>query len=100
MNAPIDGAAGQGMIAVAAAGASFALPIGDVIDIKAETARLEKSAAKTAKDADGLQKRLSNPKFVENAEPEVIDETREKLAALQDDLNRLNAALAQLRAMG
>ncbi len=99
VNAPVDGAAGRGTISVAAQGASFALPIGDVIDVAAETARLQKSVAKSEKDADGLRKRLGNPRFVENAEPEVIEETREKLAALDDDLARLRAALAQLAAM-
>ena len=99
VNAPADGMAGKGMIAVAAQGASFALPIGDVIDVSAETARLQKALAKSEKDAEGLRKRLDNPKFVENAEPEVIEETREKLAALDEDAARLRAALAQLAAM-
>ncbi|MFN4061912.1 MAG: valine--tRNA ligase [Paracoccus hibiscisoli] len=99
VNAPADGTAGKGMISVSVQGASFALPIGDVIDVAAETARLQKAEGKTRKDAEGLQKRLSNPKFVENAEAEVIDETREKLAALEDDIARLQAALAQLAAM-
>ncbi|WBU63293.1 valine--tRNA ligase [Paracoccus aerodenitrificans] len=99
VNAPQNGAAGKGMIAVSAQGASFALPIGDVIDVTAETARLEKNAAKTGKDAEGLRKRLDNPKFVENADFEVIEETRQKLADLDEDLARINAALAQLKAM-
>ena len=99
VNTPRDGTAGKGMIAVAAQGASFALPIGDVIDVAAETARLQKSLARTQKDADGLDKRLSNPRFVENADAEVIEETREKLARLQEDKTRLTAALAQLAAM-
>nr|WP_111299949.1 valine--tRNA ligase [Paracoccus saliphilus] len=99
VNAPADGAAGKGMIAVSVQGASFALPIGDVIDVAAEMARLQKAEGKARKDADGLQKRLSNPKFVENAEPEVIEETRDKLAALEDDIARLHAALTQLAAM-
>ncbi|RMC37455.1 valine--tRNA ligase [Paracoccus alkanivorans] len=99
VNAPQDGVAGKGMIAVSAQGASFALPIGDVIDAAAETARLEKSLAKSGKDADGLRKRLNNPKFVENADAEVIEETRDKLIALDDDISRLHAALAQLEAM-
>jgi valyl-tRNA synthetase len=99
VNAPVDGAMGPGMIAVAALGASFALPVGDVIDVQAETARLEKAAGKTEKDAGGLRGRLGNPKFVEHAEPEVIEETRDKLAALEDDLVRIRAALAQLAAM-
>ncbi len=94
-----DGAMGQGMIAVGIHGASFALPVGEVIDVKAEIARLEKSVAKTEKDANGLRNRLGNPKFVENAEAEVIEETREKLAALDDDIARTRAALGQLAAM-
>ncbi|MFD1794697.1 valine--tRNA ligase [Paracoccus aurantiacus] len=99
VNPPAQGASGKGMIAVSAPGASFALPIGDVIDVAAETARLEKNAAKTGKDADGLRKRLDNPKFVENADFEVIEETRQKLADLDEDLARINAALGQLKAM-
>ncbi|WP_347265749.1 valine--tRNA ligase [Paracoccus sp. (in: a-proteobacteria)] len=99
VNPPADGAMGPGMISVAALGASFALPVGAMIDARAESARLEKSAAKAEKDAAGLRGRLSNPKFVENAEAEVIEETRDKLAALEDDLSRIRAALAQLAAM-
>ena len=99
VNSPADGIVQRGMIAVSAPGASFALPIGDVIDVAAETARLQKQLGKGEKDAEGLKKRLSNPKFVENAEPEVIEETGAKLAALEDDLARLRAALAQLAAM-
>ncbi len=99
VNAPVDGAMGAGMISVAALGASFALPVGDIIDVAAETARLEKAVAKTEKDAGGLRGRLGNPKFVEHAEPEVIEETRDKLAALEDDVARFRAALAQLAAM-
>ena len=91
-----DGAMGPGMIAVTAGGASFALPIGELIDVAAETARLSKARERTEKDATGLRKRLENPKFVANADAEVIEDTRAKLAALDEDLARLDAALAQL----
>ena len=96
VNAPVDGVAGKGMIAVAVPGASLALPIGAVIDAAAETARLSKAMDRAVKDAEGLRRRLSNPKFVANAEADVIEETRDKLAALDDDIARLRAALAQL----
>ncbi len=99
VNAPVDGAAGRGMISVAAPGASFALPIGEVIDAVAEAARLEKSLARSEKDAGGLRGRLGNPRFVENADAEVIEETRGKLAALDEEIARTRAALEQLRAM-
>ncbi|MGR3446674.1 MAG: valine--tRNA ligase [Paracoccus sp. (in: a-proteobacteria)] len=99
VNAPRDGTAGKGTISVSAQGASFALPLGDVIDVAAETARLQKALARSRKDAEGLEKRLENPKFAANAEAEVIEETRRKLVVLQDDIARLKAALAQLAAM-
>ncbi|MBM3603874.1 MAG: valine--tRNA ligase [Alphaproteobacteria bacterium] len=99
VNPPMDGVVGKGMIAVSVSGASFALPIGAVIDVAAETSRLTKAQGKVEKDADGLRKRLSNPRFVENAEAEVIEETRDKLAVLDDDIARLRAALDQLAAM-
>lgn len=99
VNAPVDGTTGRGMIAVAAPGASFALPIGEVIDASAEAARLEKSLARSEKDAGGLRGRLGNPRFVENADAEVIEETRGKLAALDEEIARTRAALEQLRAM-
>ena len=100
VNPAQDGVMAKGMIAVAAPGASFALPVGDVIDVGAETVRLEKALAKTEKDAGGLRGRLGNPKFVENAGAEVIEETRDKLAALDDDITRTRTALSQLKAMG
>ena len=87
------------MIAVAAPGASFALPIGDVIDASAESARLEKALGKADKDAQGLRARLSNPRFAQNAEPEVIEETRARLAELDEDIARIRAALQQLKAL-
>ncbi|MRX49773.1 valine--tRNA ligase [Paracoccus sp. S-4012] len=99
VNPARDGAAERGTIAVSAPGASFALPVGDVIDAAAETARLEKQLARTVKDAEGLRKRLDNPRFVESADPEVIEETREKLAALDEEIARTRAALAQLAAL-
>lgn len=99
VNAPTDGAAGRGMISVAAPGASFALPIGEVIDAGAETQRLKKAADKAARDAGGLRGRLGNAKFVENADPEVIEETRARLAELDEEIARLNAAIAQLASL-
>ncbi|WP_136652048.1 valine--tRNA ligase [Paracoccus aeridis] len=99
VNPARDGEAGRGMISVAAPGASFALPIGDVIDAAAETTRLEKALARTEKDASGLRGRLSNPKFARNADPEVIEETRAKLAELDEDAARTRGALEQLRSL-
>jgi valyl-tRNA synthetase len=44
----------------------------------------------------GLKGRLSNPKFVESAPEEVVEETREMLAEKEAEASRLATALARL----
>jgi valyl-tRNA synthetase len=69
----------RGAVTVAVEGGVFGLPIADLIDVDEEKARLEKTLGKLAKEIGGLKGRLSNPKFVESAPEEVVDETRENL---------------------
>ena len=68
----------KGAVTVAVDGGVFGLPIADLIDVDEEKARLEKVLAKLEKEIGGLRGRLSNPKFVESAPEEIVDETREK----------------------
>ena len=74
-------------------------PTWDVIDIAAETDRLSKSLEKLQKEIGGLQGRLGNPRFVANADPEVVDETRAQLAEKSDEAARLAEVIAKLEAM-
>jgi valyl-tRNA synthetase len=90
----------RGSISVAVQGALFALPLEGVIDVAAEKARLEKALAKIEKDLGGLRGRLTNPKFVQNAAEEVIEETRENLARGEDEAARIAAAVKRLAEMG
>ena len=86
----------KGAVTVTVEGGSFGLPLADAIDVDAERARLEKTLGKLEKDMGGLSGRLNNPKFVESAPDEVIDETRELLAVKQDEAARVQAALTRL----
>jgi valyl-tRNA synthetase len=86
----------KGAIHVAAEGAAFAIPLEGAIDLAAETARLKKTLDKLGKDAAGLKGRLSNPKFVESAPEEVVEETRETLASTEAEAQKLAQALARL----
>jgi len=43
---------------------------------------------------------LNNPKFVESAKPEVVEETREKLALGEEEIGKIQAALRRLAEMG
>ena len=89
----------KGALTVAVEGATYALPLEGVIDIAAESARLSKSLEKLQKDVGALKGRLNNPKFVEKAGDEVVEETRAQLAEKVDEAERLQAALAKLEAM-
>jgi valyl-tRNA synthetase len=86
----------KGAITVALPGASFGLPLADVIDVGAERARLEKALAKLEKEIGGLEKRLDNPKFLESAPEDVVDETRENLTERRAEADKIRAALARL----
>ena len=86
----------KGAATIAVDGATFALPLEGLIDIAAETARLEKSLQKLSKELGGLRGRLKNPKFLESAPEEVVAETKENLAAREEEEDRLTEALAKL----
>ena len=90
------GAAPKGSMMVGTKGATFALPLADIIDVDAEKARITKSLGKVEKEAGGLRGRLGNPKFAENATAEVVDEAKANLALREEEIAQLTAALAQL----
>ncbi len=86
----------KGTATVAVDGATFGLPLADIIDIDAEKARLEKGLGKLAKELGGLRGRLNNPKFVASAPDEVVAEAKENLAAREEEEAKIKAALAKL----
>lgn len=90
----------KGCASVAAPGASFGLPLADVIDVDAEKARLEKTLGKLAKELGGLRGRLNNPKFAASAPEEVVAEARENLAAREEEEAKVQEALARLAEIG
>ena len=87
----------KGSATIAVPGATFALPLAGIIDVSAEKARLSKSLEKLAKDMGGLKGRLNNPKFVDSAPPEVVEETRGTLAEKEAEAARLETALNRLK---
>ena len=90
----------KGAVTVAVEGGVFGLPIADLIDVAEEKARLEKTLEKLAKELGGLRGRLNNPKFAESAPEEVVQETRDNLAAREEEEGKLKAALDRLSALG
>lgn len=76
--------------------ATFVIPLGDVVDLDAERARLTKAIAAAEKERDGLAGRLGNPSFVERAKPEAVEKARADHAEKAAEADRLSAALARL----
>ncbi|MCW3847687.1 valine--tRNA ligase [Sphingomonas sp. LB-2] len=76
--------------------ATFVIPLGDVIDLEAEKARLTKAIAAAEKERDSLAGRLNNPSFVEKAKPEAVEKARADHAEKAAEAERLSAALARL----
>ncbi len=76
--------------------ATLVLPLSDLIDLAAERARLAATRVKTLGEAEKISRKLENTDFVGRAPEEVVAENRERLAAAQSEITRLDAALARL----
>lgn len=72
------------------------LPLAGVVDIDAYVAKLQKRLTKLEGEIKSLTGRLSNPKFVEQAPPNVVQETRDALAEAQKQAEILRDRLRQL----
>jgi valyl-tRNA synthetase len=90
----------KGAVTVAADGAVFGLPIAELIDVAEEKARLAKVMDKLGKEIGGLKGRLGNPKFIESAPEEIVEEARENLAAREEEAAKIKDALDRLAAIG
>ncbi|MHB2265330.1 valine--tRNA ligase [Aliihoeflea sp. PC F10.4] len=91
------GEAPKGAAQIVVGEATVCLPLGDLIDLKAEEARLSKEIAKLEGEAQRIEKKLSNEKFVANAPDEIVAAEREKLAEFNESRSRLEVALVRLR---
>lgn len=69
------------------------IPLNELIDYEKERQRLERQITKLTKDRDGLASRLNAPGFADKAPPNVVAETKERKAVLDDRLQALNERL-------
>ena len=72
------------------------VPLAGLIDPAAERARLEKAVEKRQGECQRIEGKLGNARFVAGAPAEVVENEREKLAAAQDALGKLQAQLEAL----
>ncbi|QKK24010.1 valine--tRNA ligase [Rhizobium hidalgonense] len=80
--------------------ATICLPLGNLIDLSAEKARLEKAIGKMEGEISRIDGKLSNEKFVANANPDVVDAERERLEELKGQIASLKTALSRVSEAG
>ena len=80
--------------------ATVCLPLGNLIDVAAETARLQKAIGKVDQEMGRIDGKLNNEKFVANANPEVVAAERERRLELQQQRASLAVALARVAEAG
>jgi valyl-tRNA synthetase len=66
------------------------------IDVGAEKKRLEKDRENIAKQIKSIDGKLSNTGFVDKAPAEVVQQQRDKLAELREQLTSVEAAMKKL----
>lgn len=96
----VEGEAPRGSAQIVVGEATACLPLGDLIDLEAEKARLQKAEAKVSADIAKIEGKLNNEKFVANAKPDIVEAEREKLVELQGQRDKLKAAIARLADAG
>ena len=70
--------------------------LGDVLDPEKERARLETQQKKLGKQLEASRKKLANPKFVEKAPAEVVEEERRRVEELTGEIALLDKNLQAL----
>ncbi|MBL8806377.1 MAG: valine--tRNA ligase [Rhodospirillales bacterium] len=89
----------KGAAPIAVADATLVLPLAGFIDTAAESKRIEKEIARLAGDAEKLSRKLANADFLAKADPEVVEEQRERLAETDAARQRLSASLRLLQGL-
>ena len=69
------------------------------IDLQHAIARVKKQTQEKGKEFTRLQKRLSSSDFAAKADPEVVQESKDRLNALTEELHLLASSEAQLHSM-
>ncbi|MGE5496215.1 MAG: valine--tRNA ligase [Burkholderiales bacterium] len=84
-------------VSVVGTGAEAFMPLGELIDIDKEIARLEGEAKRLEGEIKRAQGLLSNSRFVDKAPAAVVEEERNKLAKYSDMLAAINQRLSEFR---
>ena len=95
----LTGEAPKGAAQIVLDEATVLLPLAGIIDIAKEQARLKKELDKASGEAEKITRKLGNEQFVAKADPEVVEEQRQRLAEYELAKGKLAQALDRLAAI-
>ncbi|MCH5315231.1 MAG: valine--tRNA ligase [Eubacterium sp.] len=76
--------------------AKIYIPLGDLVDFEAERKRLEKELAQCQDKLDFINKKLSNPGFVNKAPEKVVAQNKEDAAKLEERIANIKNSIETL----
>lgn len=78
-------------------GVEIYLPVGDLLDVEKEIVRLESELSRLDNDIEKIEKKLTNPQFIERAPAEIIGKDRTALADNEAKRDRLKKNIENLK---
>ena len=87
----------DGMVTITTADAKLYIPMGQLVDVAKEIARITKELEAAKKFLSSLEAKLSNEKFVSRAPEAVVNAEREKAAKHRDLIAQLEQSLAAMQ---
>ena len=84
------------VVTVITADAKIYIPLGDLVDFEAERKRLEKELAAAQDKLDFINKKLSNPGFVNKAPEKVVAQNKEDAAKLAEKIESIKNSIETL----
>jgi len=89
---------GKTVSAVSEAAELF-IPLGDLVDVDKEIARLGKERDSVERDIQRAEGKLANPGFLAKAPAQLVEQERAKLEVSRDKLAKLTARMEDLQSM-
>ncbi|MBQ6839843.1 MAG: class I tRNA ligase family protein, partial [Oscillospiraceae bacterium] len=87
----------DGMVTITTADAKLYIPMGQLVDVEKEIARITKELEAAKKFLGSLEAKLSNEKFVSRAPEAVVNAEREKAAKHRDLIGQLEQSLSAMQ---
>ena len=87
---------GTDAVSIVSDGAKIFIPMAEMVDMEKERERLEKERQTALSEIDRVNKKLSNPSFVDKAPAAVVEGEKEKLAKYTEMLRNVEQMISKM----